>query len=120
MSNDPYTLDNYRTITHIEACDEIIIMWSFDGMMVPADPHELPARAYVMCNDTFGWATADCEEILPEDVDWLLKAHLADKENGPLAWICAKRDEMPFDKWMEKYGKGFPELVEAVRKLKPE
>lgn len=30
-------------------------------------------RAFAICNDTFAWATADCEEIEPEDVPLLRK-----------------------------------------------
>jgi hypothetical protein len=64
-----------------------------------------PVKAYILCNDTFYWASADAEEIEMKDfnrLEELLKR--GDKEleedgkcayRGRLVWLCEKRQMRP-------------------------
>lgn len=113
-----YNPGEYLTLAHLFATDEAELMWSYNGMLTDGKLHlDDHPRAYVTCNDTFGWATADCEEIQPGEVWHVLKAYQAYGNDGLTAWVCAKRDTMPFDKWMEKYGDGFHDKVLAVQRM---
>lgn len=54
-----------------------------------------PVRACINCSDTFHWASADCEDIQPEDIDDLIALCKEDEYNGALLWVCMKRDMPP-------------------------
>lgn len=50
---------------------------------------------YVVCNDVFGWACADAEDITLNELLTLYKMWEADKVWGPAKWCCLKRNLKP-------------------------
>lgn len=64
-------------------------------------------RFFLSCSDTFAWATADCEEVRPSDMD-LLRQTLADlRECDPKAdiytaelYASRKRGMRPMRLWL--------------------
>ena len=104
---------------YVIACDEEV-HWTRNGGDL---------RAFVNCNDFFYWATADGEEIEPEDIDDLIalskKYSKHDPANpqgtsyqGELLWCCKKRNLRPLyqvmDEWEAKYPDLFAELCEST------
>ena len=53
-------------------CDDLL--WKFDDGAI---------RFFAACNDTFWWATADCEEITPENIGLLEQAKTDSAACGP-------------------------------------
>lgn len=61
------------------------------------------ARFFVNCNDVFDWGTADCDELLPEDIEPLkdackqcLDVHpIFGYIYGPMLWASRKRGVRP-------------------------
>lgn len=65
---------------------------------------------YVRCSDTYWWATADLEDVGPEDLAALrqAKADLAsDKDHSflwPTLWVSRKRSLRPMRAWYRALG----------------
>jgi len=89
MANDR---DHYRRVMRAfgfghggaDACDALWWRTEADGTV----------RLFALCSDFFHWATADCEEITPDDVD-LVERCLADltaiDETWALGFLYAAR-----------------------------
>lgn len=52
-------------------------------------------RLFVNCNDTFGYACADVQPLLFDDIIPLYVQHTADPLWGILRWCCLKRQMRP-------------------------
>lgn len=63
MTNHEYILRVLRCVNPYE-CDDIL--WVVDGDKV---------NFQVNCNDAFWWATADCEDVTPENIGELERAY---------------------------------------------
>ena len=61
--------------------------WSEDAKKSPS--------INVVCNDTFGWACADAEEIIHSEIPELYEMWEKDSDFGPLVWCCKKRQQKP-------------------------
>lgn len=66
-------------------------------------------KFYILCNDMFWWATADLEEILPEDLPQLTQAYQDLEALGgcqevwaPQLWISRKRQMRPQRPWWDR------------------
>lgn len=49
----------------------------------------------VLCNDVFAWGCADAEEVTSEELPVLFEMYQADRVNGPVKWVCKKRNQKP-------------------------
>ena len=114
-----YELEEYRYLSYLTACDNADVWWCFTTGDDP-DRYRFsdPPVAYINCNDLFGWATADSEDIIQGEVKWCYNAFLKFGNLGLIAIVCIKRNTVPFDLWLEKYGEGFDAIVEGVGKLR--
>lgn len=63
----------------------------------------------INCSDTFYWAAADCEEILPEDIPDLARAKADAEATGEIdafywtrLWAARKRGERPMNVWLKR------------------
>lgn len=72
--------------------------------------------ASILCNDTFGYACADCEELEPGNAEEVRK--IADKYgwDGVTAWAAFRRGCEPIKPLLtEKYYKAREEIKKLVR-----
>lgn len=75
-----------------------------DGLMIRSDDGHV--QLLVQCNDVFWWATADCEEVTPDDLP-LLRQTLADLRAVDCTWylgelfVARKRGMRPQRPWLE-------------------
>lgn len=60
---------------------------------------------HVICNDTFCYASADCECVTTSELEDLFTRHIFDPIYGSLIWCCLKRKEKPLK-----------EIVESLKK----
>lgn len=49
----------------------------------------------IICNDTFAFASADCERVLWEEVEAVYNCYKKDPKFGLVRWVCKKRNEKP-------------------------
>ncbi len=52
-------------------------------------------KVLVICNDTFGYACADCEDLSIDQIEPLWRIWRKDPTWGPTAWCVARRKERP-------------------------
>ena len=73
---------------------------------------------FLICNDTFGWACADAEEIAYNELPELYKAVKADERYGDTKWVCKKRNLQPQQPLIEimKEAGVWDEAMEALPK----
>lgn len=50
---------------------------------------------FMLCNDVFMWGCADGEALLNYEIESLFRMWHADKQWGPVRWVCIKRQEKP-------------------------
>lgn len=75
------------------------LFFGYDGMYVPKDPTETSGvKPYVLCNDTFGYATADCEEIRWDECPDLEAKVRAGGWPEAIQWVMDKRKAEPLPK----------------------
>jgi len=48
-----------------------------------------------LCNDIFGYACADAEEVLYSEINDLFEHYMKDEFDGPIIWCIKKRKVMP-------------------------
>ena len=58
-------------------------------------PNGKKCTLVVNCSDLFYWATADGEELPPDEVEQLYRAWKADPVYGPSIWCCRQRGLRP-------------------------
>ena len=62
-----------------------------------------PPKLALLCNDTFAWATADCEDVLDEQIDTIVELFKSEGEAGVIKWIAQQRNMKPMEsvgKWL--------------------
>lgn len=67
-------------------------------------------RLYITCNDMFGYAIADAEDLHFSEIGSFYKMY---ENNGILKWLCLKRNMQPIDpmiKYMQEHGQWDEEL----------
>lgn len=81
-----------RMLAEMAAADAVFFADS-SPFITGGDGH---ARAYVMCSDEFAFACADAEQIPDDEIADVYAAWKADGNIGALAWVCIKRNALPF------------------------
>ncbi len=86
------------------------------------------AKFDLICNDWFAWASADCVEITPENIDLLDSTMKEAVEVDPLGgrmyggglFCCRVEKMLPQPPWFnaDRLGK-YPKLAELIRAVKP-
>lgn len=66
------------------------------------EPDDRPLIAGVLCSDVFALATADLEDVRPEDLPDLKAAVEEFPYWGPLIWACRKRKQQPMKGWLRR------------------
>ena len=72
---------------------------------------------FVNCNDVFGWACADAEALMSNEIEDLYKLWKSDNMWGPIQWVCKKRGQkpqIPVERDMKKMG-SWPEWMNSLR-----
>ena len=111
----PYTPRQIVEILEIFEDNSNELRWSIEDGRI--------AGFYVLCNDTFYWATADAEKIEPEDIQDLIKAKndAQDDYFWPLVWITRKRKLRPQGALLNKeYMKKHRLVIELLLEAAPE
>lgn len=96
ISGNP-TTEQLASAIRLAADDNLF--FSYDGMYIPKDINETDGvRAYVLCNDTFGYATADCELIRWDECQELETKVRAGGWPEAIQWVMDKRKAEPLPK----------------------
>lgn len=95
------------------------IIWRTDGEYAPV-------TFFVLCNDLFYWATADLEQITPENVDALEQAILDVRRAFGVENLSRKDDStvpdywVRFEKWYSAGSRGALLFCARMRKMRPQ
>jgi hypothetical protein len=106
-----YTFADLEHLLSLFAFENTEMLWwrGSDGAENP------PLRFYVNCNDTFSYASADCEEIrIPTDLPSLEKAKAESPDEWPLLWVARKRNKRPIRPLMDHMDAHDRKLFEAI------
>ena len=110
MSKTPHAIES---LTDLMSIFNGFFGPSHDSLWWRTTQEYAPMTLLVNCNDLFYWATADAEEIWPEDIPDLRQA-VEDitqdgyYKNADLLWVCRKRKQRPqvaYYKYFDDYEK---------------
>lgn len=73
---------------------------------------------HLNCNDTFGWACADAEDVKYSDLKEIFEFYCRDEVWGPTAWCIKKRKMMPIPPVSERMQKAGWNLEELINEQK--
>lgn len=93
-----------------------VFQWdNCDNILWRNDETESDFKFFVLCSDIFEWGTADCEEILLDDIPELTQAKkdmagLHEDYDWPTLWVARKRGRRP-------QGAYYKNMSEEAKKL---
>lgn len=105
-----FILDFLGVIAEIDACGEI--WWRTDGKFAPV-------TFLINCNDLFYWASADCEEVNPENIHILKQAiedskELTDSHHALLLFCARVRNMRPQRPYYKYFSDGMKKLMDEA------